>query len=52
MRDNAAKHHPLLVPWATLSRADQDKDRASVRAIPAWLDIARFKAVPVQGPKR
>jgi RyR domain len=51
VRDNAAKHHPLLVPWVMLSRADQDKDRASVLAIPASLDIARFKAVPVQGPK-
>jgi hypothetical protein len=51
VRDNAAKHHPSLVPWARLARADQDKDRASVRAIPGVLDIARFKAVPVQGPK-
>jgi len=51
VRDNAAKHHPLLVPWAQLSRADQDKDRASIRTIPKWLNIARFKAVPVQGPK-
>jgi len=34
-----------------LSRADQDKDRASVRAIPEWLDIAKFRAVPVRNPK-
>jgi len=50
-RDNAAKHHPLLVPWATLSRADQDKDRAIVRAIPGLLEIAGFKAVPVRNPE-
>jgi len=52
VRDNAAKHHPLLVPWAMLSRADQDKDRASVRAIPGLLDIAKFRAVPVRNPKK
>jgi hypothetical protein len=51
VRDDAAKHHPSLVPWAKLTRADQDKDRASVRAIPGVLEIARFRAVPVQGPR-
>lgn len=49
-RDNVAKQHPALVDWAELPRSDQDKDRSSVRCIPEWLEIAKFKAVPVQGP--
>jgi hypothetical protein len=51
VRDNDAKHHPLLVPWAKRSPSDQEKDRASVRSIPELLEIAKFKAVPVGAPK-
>jgi hypothetical protein len=47
-RNNDLKHHPLLVPWASLSSSNQDKDRSSVRAIPDLLEVARFKAVPVK----
>jgi hypothetical protein len=50
-RNNDLKHHPLLVPWAQLTLSDQDKDRSSVRSIPGWLEIAKFKAVPVPTPK-
>ncbi len=48
VRDNNAKHHPLLVPWAKLALSDQEKDRTSVKGIPARLETARFKAVPAQ----
>jgi hypothetical protein len=48
VRDNNAKHHPLLVPWAKLSPSDQEKDRVSAWSIPTLLEIAKFKAVPVQ----
>lgn len=50
-RDNKAKHHHLLVDWAELSPADQEKDRAFVRTIPQLLEIAGFKAVPVEAPR-
>jgi class 3 adenylate cyclase len=30
-RDNARKHHPLLVPWEELSEVEREKDRAAVR---------------------
>ena len=50
-RDNEAKHHPLIVPWAQLSPADQEKDRAFVRTIPELLEIAKFKAVPAGAPR-
>jgi hypothetical protein len=45
-RNNDLKHHPLLVDWAKLSKADQDKDRVMARNIPALLDVAGYKAVP------
>jgi len=46
-RDNAAKQHPLLVPWSKLSPANQEKDRHSVRSIPGVLEAAKCMAVPV-----
>jgi hypothetical protein len=30
-RDNARKHHPLLVPWEELNEVEREKDRAAVR---------------------
>jgi hypothetical protein len=51
VRDNQAKHHPLLVDWAKLSPADQEKDRASVRRIPEMLGLAGFRAMAVGAGK-
>jgi hypothetical protein len=50
-RDNERKFHNLLVPWAQLTPTDQDKDRSSALSIPDLLEIAKFKAVPVEIPK-
>lgn len=36
-RDDARSLHPSLVPWEQLPPAEQDKDRAAVRAIPVVL---------------
>lgn len=36
-KDPDAKLHPLLVPWSELSQADREKDRQSVRDLPAML---------------
>ncbi len=36
-KDPKAKLHPLLVPWNELTRDDQEKDRQSVRDLPAML---------------
>jgi hypothetical protein len=47
VRNNTAKHHPLMVPWARLSPSEQEKDRNSVRSIPELLKVARYKAVPI-----
>ena len=46
-RNNAAKHHPALVPWAKLSPGNKGKDVSSILAIPEMLALAGFKAVPV-----
>jgi hypothetical protein len=48
VRDDNAKRHPLLTPWAKLSPSDQNKDRSIVRGIPDLLETAKFKALPVQ----
>lgn len=48
IRDDDHKRHPLLVEWSKLPMRDQDKDRSSVRSIPALLERAKFKAVPVK----
>ena len=31
VRDNARKHHPLLVPWEALNETEREKDREAVR---------------------
>lgn len=51
VRDNLLKHHPLLVDWAKLSESDQNKDRNSMRGIPAILEVAGFKAVAAVAPQ-
>jgi hypothetical protein len=48
VRDDTLKRHNLLVDWAQLSFANQQKDRDSVRLIPERLDMAKFRAVPVK----
>ena len=48
VRDNDLKHHPLLVDWSELKPRDREKDRNSARSIPVLLQVARFKAVPVE----
>ena len=47
-RNNALKHHPLMVDWSKLSHTDKDKDRSSAISIPELLEVAKFKAVPVK----
>ena len=42
-RDNARRHHPLLVPWNQLSELDRDKDRAVIRNLPAMIERAGFR---------
>jgi hypothetical protein len=44
-RDDVAKRHPSLVPWSKLSESEREKNRAAVRAIPALLFRAGFRAV-------
>jgi len=36
-RDDEARTHPSLVPWAELPEAEREKDREAVRAIPGLL---------------
>lgn len=36
VRDNARKHHPLLVPWDQLPENELEKDRVTIRMLP-WL---------------
>jgi hypothetical protein len=52
VRNNESKYHPLLVEWAKLSKADQDKDRVIARSIPAVLEVAGYKAVPIRLTKQ
>jgi hypothetical protein len=47
-RNNALKHHPLLVESSKVSQTDKEKDRSSARSIPDPLEIAMFKAAPVK----
>ena len=37
VRDDAAKRHPDLVPWADLTETEREKDRNAVRTLPAVL---------------
>ena len=42
VRDNAAKQHDCLLPYAELSEAEKDKDRDTVRELPGMLAKAGF----------
>lgn len=49
-RDNARKHHPLLVPWEKLSDVERAKDRDTVRNVPKLLARAGFSVRKKQSP--
>ncbi len=42
-RDNEKLHHPLLIPYADLPESEKEKDRATVRNIPALLTAAGYR---------
>ncbi|HYL74162.1 MAG TPA: RyR domain-containing protein [Bryobacteraceae bacterium] len=42
-RDNARKHHPLMVPWKDLTEPDKDKDRDTIRHFPQLVEKAGFR---------
>jgi class 3 adenylate cyclase len=42
-RDDTARRHPDLVPWAELDERAKDKDREAVRSIPLLLQRAGFR---------
>jgi hypothetical protein len=44
-RDDAARTHPSLVPWAQLSEAEKERDREAVRALPELLADAGLVVV-------
>jgi hypothetical protein len=48
-RDNARKHHPLLVPWEELSEPEKEKDRDTVRNVPRLIERAGFRVRKVVG---
>ena len=47
--DGRAKHHPLLVDFADLPPAEQDKDRSPVRQLPMALANAGFEVIRGDG---
>ncbi len=52
-RNNEKLHHPLLIPYADLPDEEKEKDRATVRNIPALLSEAgyRVKELAEAGPQ-
>ena len=46
-RDNARKHHPLLVPWEALDEVEREKDRVTVRNVPWLVEKAGFRVRPL-----
>jgi hypothetical protein len=45
VKDAERKLHPLLVPWATLSEDDRDKDRHAIRALPRFVGMLGYQIV-------
>jgi class 3 adenylate cyclase/tetratricopeptide (TPR) repeat protein len=43
VRDNARKHHPLLVDWERLSELEKNKNRDIIRYLPIMIDRAGFR---------
>jgi hypothetical protein len=46
VRDNAAKHHDCLIPYAQLSEPEKEKDRVTIRELPRMLAQAGFAIEP------
>jgi hypothetical protein len=44
-RDDAAKHHPSMVPYAQLSEREKEKDRSNIRHYPAFAARAGYHIV-------
>jgi class 3 adenylate cyclase len=42
-RDNARKHHPLLIPWEELSEPEREKDRDTIRNLPRLVERAGLR---------
>jgi hypothetical protein len=43
VRDNARRQHPSMVPWAEMSRGEQDKDRDVVRGLGRLIERAGLR---------
>ena len=48
-RDNSARRHPALLPWAELPEEQREKDRQAVRAYPEILAAAGLVVVRLNG---
>ncbi|HEV7734884.1 MAG TPA: RyR domain-containing protein [Candidatus Binatia bacterium] len=42
-RDDARKHHPLLIPWDLLTEPDKVRDRNTIRDLPLLVERAGFR---------
>lgn len=47
-RDNSARKHPLLVPYADLPEFEKEKDRQTIRRYPSYAKLAGLKIVPLR----
>lgn len=47
VRDDGAKHHPLLVPYSDLPEAQKDHDRQPIRLLPELLRAAGLHVRPL-----
>ena len=45
VRDNAAKHHPSMIPYAQLPDDEKEKDRNNVRQYPGFASQAGYRIV-------
>jgi hypothetical protein len=44
-RDDVAKHHPSMVPYAELSETEKEKDRSNIRHYPEFAARAGYRIV-------
>jgi hypothetical protein len=44
-RDDAAKHHPSMLPYAQLSEREKEKDRSNIRHYPEFAARAGYRIV-------
>ncbi len=49
-RDNARKHHPMLIPWEALSEEEKQKDRDTVHNLPLLIEKAGFQVRKLARP--